>query len=141
MANTTGVSVSFKVDSMAAILTAGISTLKAALYLASASVSGATTAYTTTGEASGTGYTAGGVAVTAANAPSASGTNAIWTPTAPIVYTTISPPSAVDTVMIYDTARTNKAIGTWNFGSQTIVAGTLTLNMPVNAAGTALLQS
>lgn len=140
MANTTGVSVSFKVDLMAAILPAGIATLKAALYLATASVSGASTAYTTSGEASGTGYTAGGVAVTAANAPSASGSNAIWTPSAPIVYSTITPPSAVDSIMIYDTARSNKAIGVWNFGSQTIVAGTLTLNMPANAVGTALLQ-
>ena len=138
MANSTAVSVSFKVDSMTAILPAAISTLKAALYLASATTNGSNTAYT--GEASGTGYTAGGVAVTAATAPSASGTNAIWTPTASIVYTTITPPSAVDTIMIYDTARSSKAIGTWNFGSQTITAGTLTLTMPANAVGTALLQ-
>lgn len=140
MSNSTAVSVQFKVDSMTAILPAAISTLKAALYLTSATTNGSNTAYTATGEASGTGYTAGGVAVTAATAPSASGTNAIWTPTASIVYTTITPPSAVDTIMIYDTARTNKAIGTWNFGSQTITAGTLTLTMPANAVGTALLQ-
>lgn len=140
MANTTGVSISYKVDSMAAILPAGISTLKAALYLATATVNGTTTAYTATGEASGTNYTAGGVAVTAANGPSASGSNAIWTPSAAIVYSTITVSGAVDAIMIYDTARSNKAIGVWNIGSQTITAGTLTLNMPVNAVGTALLQ-
>lgn len=140
MANTTAVSVQFKVDSMAALLPAGISTLKAALYLTSATTNGSNTTYTTTGEATGTGYTAGGVAVTAANAPSASGTNAIWTPTAPIVFSTITPSAAVDSIMIYDTARSNKAIGVWNFGTQTITAGTLTLTMPTNAVGTALLQ-
>lgn len=140
MSNTTAVSVQFKVDTMASILPAGITTLKAALYLASATVNGSTTAYTSTGESSGPGYTAGGVAVTAANAPNASGTNAIWTPTEAIVYSTITPPSAVDSILIYDTARSNKSIGVWNFGSWTITAGTLTLSMPAHAVGTALLQ-
>ena len=140
MANTTAVSVQFKVDSMTAILPGAIGTLKAALYLTSATTNGSNTAYTATGEPTGAGYTAGGVAVTAATAPSASGTNAIWTPTASIVFTTITPSGAVDSVMIYDTARTNKAIGVWNFGTQTITAGTLTLTMPANGVGTALLQ-
>lgn len=44
-------------------------TFKAALYLASATVNAGTTAYTVTGEASGAGYTAGGVTVTNATAP------------------------------------------------------------------------
>ena len=49
-------------------------TFKAALYLTSSpggNQSAATTAYGTTGEVSGAGYTAGGVAVTNANAPTA----------------------------------------------------------------------
>ena len=36
-------------------------TFKAALFLTSATIDAATTAYSTTGEVSGTGYTAGGV--------------------------------------------------------------------------------
>jgi hypothetical protein len=47
----------------------GADTLKAALYLASATINAATTAYTVTGEVSGTGYSAGGVTVTNANPP------------------------------------------------------------------------
>lgn len=140
MANTTAVSVQFKVDSMTAILPGGISTLKAALYLASATTNGSNTSYTATGEVSGAGYTAGGVAVTAANAPSSTGTTAFWTPSASIVYSTVTLATAFDSVMIYDTARTNKAIGVWNFGSTTVNAGTLTLTMPTNDASTGLLR-
>ena len=140
MANTQAVSVQFKQDSMTAILPAAISTLKAALYLASATTNGSNTAYTATGEVSGTGYTAGGVAVTAATAPAVTGTTAYWTPSAAIVYTTVTLGTAFDALMIYDTARSNKAIGVWTFGSQTITAGTLTINMPTNDSSNALLR-
>lgn len=141
MANTTAVSVQFKLDSLTAILPAAIATLKAALYLVSATTNGANTAYTATGEVSGTNYVAGGVAVTAATAPSSSGTTAFWTPSASIVYPNVTLATAFDSVMIYDTARSNKAIGVWNFGSQTVTAGTLTLTMPANDAANALLRA
>lgn len=141
MANTTAVSVQFKLDSMTAILPAAIATLKAALYLVSATTNGSNTAYTATGEVSGTNYTAGGVAVTAATAPAVSGTTAYWTPSASIVYPNVTLSTAFDSVMIYDTARSNKSIGVWNFGSQTVTAGTLTLTMPANDAANALLRA
>lgn len=141
MANTTSVSQQFKLDSMTAILPGGISTLKAALYLTSATTNGTNTTYTATGEVSGTGYTAGGVAVTAETAPALSGSTACWTPSAPIVYSGVTLATAFDALMIYDTARENKAIGVWNFGSQTITAGTLTMTMPANDAANALLRS
>lgn len=140
MANTQAISVQFKTDVLTAILPGAIGTLKAALYLATATINGSTTAYSATNEVSGIGYSAGGVAVTAATAPTSSGTTAYWTPSAAIVYTTVTLTTAFDCVLIYDTARTNKAIGAWTFGSQTVTAGTLTLNMPANAAGTALIQ-
>ena len=139
MSNSTAVSVQFKLDSMLAILPANISTLKAALYLTTASIGATTTAYTATGEVSGAGYTAGGIAVTAANAPSISSNAVIWTPSANLVYSGVTLTTAFDCVLIYDTARSNKAIGSWNFGSNTCT-GTMTLTMPVNAAGTALIQ-
>lgn len=141
MANSTAVSVQFKLDALTAILPGAISTLKAALYLASATTNGSNTAYTATGEVTGTNYTAGGVAVTAATAPTSSGTTAYWTPSANIVYTNVTLSTAFDCVMIYDTARTNKAIGTWTFGSQTVTAGTLTLTMPTNDSANALLRA
>lgn len=141
MANTTAVSVQFKLDALTALLPAALGTLKAALYLASATTNGSNTAYTATGEVSGTNYTAGGVAVSAANAPASSGTTAYWTPSANIVYTTVTLATAFDAVMIYDTARSNKAIGVWTFGSQTVTAGTLTLTMPTNDSANALLRA
>lgn len=141
MANSTAVSVQFKQDSMTAILPAAIATLKAALYLVSATTNGSNTAYTATGEVSGTNYTAGGVAVTAATAPQVTGTTVYWQPSANIVYTSVTLATAFDCVMIYDTARANKAIGTWTFGSQTVTAGTLTLTMPANDSANALLRA
>lgn len=114
--------------------------LKAALYLVSGSVGAGTTAYSATAEVSGTGYSAGGVAVTNAVAPTTSGTTAFWTPSAAIVYTTVTLSTAFDTVLLYNSTQSNRSILAFNFGSTTITAGTLTLNMPSNAAGTALIN-
>ena len=115
-------------------------TVKAALYLASATTNGSNTAYTATGEVSGTNYTAGGVTVTNATAPSTSGTTGIWTPSASIVYTTVTLSTAFDATMIYNSTQSNRAIGVYTFGSQTITAGTFTLTMPTNDATHALIQ-
>ena len=51
-------------------------TFKAALYLASATLNASTTVYSSTGEVTGTNYTAGGVTISSWNAPSTSGTTA-----------------------------------------------------------------
>lgn len=115
-------------------------TVKAALYLASATTNGSNTAYTATGEVSGTGYSAGGVTVTNATAPSTSGSTGIWTPSASIVYTTVTLTTAFDAVMLYNSTQSNKAIGVYTFGSQTITAGTFTLTMPTNDASNALIR-
>jgi len=114
---------------------------KAALYLAGSSIGAATTAYSATGEVSGTGYTAGGVAVTFGTAPSTSGTSAIVTPSASIVYTGVTLATSFDTVLIYNNSAAGKnAVSAHTFGAQTITAGTLTLTMPTNAVGTALIE-
>jgi hypothetical protein len=115
-------------------------TVKAALYLASATTNNTNTAYTATGEVSGTGYSAGGVTVTNATAPSTSSGVGIWTPSASIVYTTVTLSTAFDAVMLYNSSQSNAAIGVWTFGSQTVTAGNFTLTMPANASGTALIQ-
>jgi len=118
----------------------GADSFKAALYLTTATINAATTAYTVTGEVSGTNYTAGGVAVTNATAPTTSGTTAYWTPSASITYTTVTLSTAFDTVLIYNSTQANRAVSVHTFGAQTITAGTFTLVMPTNAAGTALLN-
>jgi hypothetical protein len=118
----------------------GADTLKAALYLASATINAATTAYTVTGEVSGAGYSAGGVTVTNATAPTTGGTTGYWTPSASITYTTVTLTTAFDCVLIYNSTQSNKAISAHTFGSQTVTAGTFTLTMPVNDASNALIR-
>lgn len=153
MANSSGVCSSFKSEVLlgkhqlgAVTLTSRTSltaptkdSLKAALYLSSATTGPSNTVYTATGEASGTGYTAGGIAVTNATDPSTSGTTGIWTPSASLVYTTVTI-GPVNAVMIYNDTQADAAIEVITFSAQTPVAATLTLTMPAHAAGTALLN-
>lgn len=115
-------------------------TFKAALYLASATVNAATTAYSASDEVSGTGYTAGGVTVTFGTPPSTSGTTAFVTPSASITYSAVTLSTAFDAVLIYNSTQSDKAVSVHTFGSQTVTAGTFTLTMPVNDASTGLIR-
>jgi len=120
-------------------------TLKAALYLASATMNASATVYTAVNEVSGTGYSAGGVVVTNATAPTSTNTSAtagvaFFTPSASITYTTVTLTTAFDAVLIYNFTQSNKAISVHTFGSQTITAGTFTLTMPSNTTSTALIR-
>jgi hypothetical protein len=114
--------------------------VKAALYLASATVNASTTAYSATNEVTGSGYSAGGVTVTNGTDPTTSGTTAIWTPSASIVYPTVTLTTAFDAVLLYNSSQSNKAISVHTFGSQTVTAGTFTLTMPVNDSSNALIR-
>lgn len=150
MANAQAMTTSFKVDLLNAVHAFSTSvpahtastadTFKAALYLASGSLGATTTAYSTTSEVSGTNYTAGGITVTNATAPTSTGTTAYWTPSASLTYTTVTLSTAFDTVLLYNNSQSNKAVSVHTFGSQTITAGTFTLTMPTNAASTALIN-
>ena len=113
---------------------------KAALYLASATVNATTTAYSSTGEVSGTGYTAGGVAVTFGTAPSSTSTTAFITPSASIVFSGVTLATAFDAVLLYNSSQSNKAVSVHTFGSQTVTAGTFTLTMPTNDSSTGLIR-
>ena len=114
--------------------------VKAALYLVSATTGASNTTYTATGEVSGTNYSAGGVTVTNATDPSTSGTTGIWTPSASIVYTTVTLSTAFDCVMLYNSTQSNRSISTHTFGSQTVTAGTFTITMPTNDSTNALIR-
>ena len=149
MANTQAMCTSFKteiLDGIHALGTTviragtGADTLKAALYLASATVNASTTAYSATGEVTGSGYSAGGVTATNANQPANSGTTAYWTPSASFTYTSVTLTTAFDAVLIYNSSQGNKAISVHTFGSQTVTAGTFVLSMPTNDASTGLLR-
>jgi len=138
MANTQAISGAMKQAALSAVVDG--KTLKAALYLASATTNGTNATYTSTGEVSGTNYTAGGVSVTNGNNAGLTSTTAYWTPSASITYTTVTLGTAFDSVMIYSTTDSNRNLGVYTFGSQTITAGTLTLSMPTNDATTGLIR-
>ena len=150
MANTQAMCSQFKVDILNGLHAFGASVVrgattkdsyKAALYLVSATRNATDTVYNTTGEVSGTNYTAGGVAVTTGTAPTLSGTTAIFTPSASIVFTTVTLATAFDAVLIYnDTSSTKLAVSVHTFGSQTVTAGTFTITMPTNDASNALIR-
>jgi hypothetical protein len=120
-------------------------TFKAALYLASATYNAATTAYSVTGEVSGTNYTAGGITVTNGTSPLSTNSSttagvAYWTPSASLTYTNVTLTTAFDAVLIYNSSASNKAVSVHTFGSQTVTAGTFTLTMPSNTTTTALIR-
>jgi hypothetical protein len=149
MANSQAICTSFKVELLqgkhalgTTVVRAGTTkdTIKAALFLASASRGAGDTVYNTTGEVSGTNYTAGGVAVTNGTEPTNTSTTAHWTPSASIVYTTVTLSTAFDAVLLYNSTQGDKAIAVYTFGSQTIFAGTFTLTMPTNDGTTGLLR-
>ncbi len=149
MANTQAMCTSFKKEILSGIHALGTTviragtgadTIKAALYLASATVNAATTAYSAIGEVSGTGYTAGGITVTNATAPTSSGTTAYWTSSADFTYTTVTLTTSFDCVLIYNSTQSNKAISAHTFGAQTITAGTFVLSMPTNDSTNALIR-
>jgi len=149
MANTQAMATSFKGELLTATHnfgtaptrgTSAADSFKAALYLASATINASTTAYTATGEVTGTNYTAGGVPITAWNAPTTSGTTGYTTPTASITYTTVTLTTAFDAVLIYNSTQSNKAVSVHTFGSQTVTAGTFTLTMPTNNSTSALIR-
>ena len=165
MANTQAMTTTFMQELMTGTHNFGVAPVRAttaadtfygALLLASGTFNASSTDYTGTvgsvtmsGEVSGTGYTAGGVAITNATAPSSTNTSATagtayWTPSASITYTTVTLTTAFDAVMIYNytqgTAGAYPAVSIHTFGSQTITAGTFTLTMPSNTTSTALIR-
>jgi hypothetical protein len=134
----------------------GADTYYGALLLASGTFNASSSNYTGTvgsstmsGEVSGTGYTAGGVAITNATPPTATNSSAtagvaFWTPSASITYTSVTLATAFDAVMVYNFtqggAGAYPAVSIHTFGSQTITAGTFTLTMPTNNTTNALIR-
>jgi len=149
MANSQAMCTSFKTEILSGIHAFGTSvvrastaadTLKAALYLASASQGAGTTAYAVTGEVSGTNYSAGGITVTNATAPTSTGTTAYWTPSASFSWTNVTLSTSFDCALVYNSTQGNKAISVHTFGAQTVTAGNFTLTMPTNDATNALVR-
>lgn len=149
MANTQAVCNSFKAEVLSGVHALGTTVaragttadvIKAALFLASATINASTTAYSTTGEVSGSGYTAGGITVTNATPPAVTSGVGHWTPSASLAFGTVTLATAFDCVLLYNSTQGNKAIAAYTFGSQTVTGGSFTLTMPANTDAAALLR-
>jgi len=131
-----GLCSSFKQESWLGIHDLDTDVLKLALYTATANLSQATTAYTLTGEVSGTGYTAGGEILTGVQVL-LSGTTA---------YVTFNNPMWTGASfvcrggLIYNTSKADRAIAVLDFGADKTASGNFTIQLPASTATTALLR-
>ena len=143
MANTSAICNSFKVEFLTAThnFTASTgNTFKIALFTSSATLGAGTTAYAATGmnEMSGTGYTAGGKALTSV-------TPSLDSSTACCDFDDISWTSATFTAnacLIYnDSASGDPAVCAVAFGGdKSVSSGTFTIQFPAKAATTAIVR-
>jgi len=149
MANTQAMCTSFKVEILGGVHAIGTpptrgttakDTFKAALFVDTATLGAGTTAYSSTNEVAGAGYTAGGITVTNATVPASTGTTAFWTPSASLTFSNVTLTTAFDAVLVYNSTQSDKAVAVYTFGSQTVTSGTFILTMPTNDASTGLLR-
>jgi len=141
MAITQAMCTSFKKELLEAkhnFLASGGNTFKLALYTSSATMTAATTAYSTSQEASGTNYTAGGAALTNIN-PTSSGTTG-FTDFADLTFGTAT--VTARGCMIYnDTASGDPAVAVFDFGGdKTSTAGSFTIQFPTADASNAVIR-
>jgi|TARA_R110000803_G_scaffold168001_1_gene231235 carbon monoxide dehydrogenase subunit G len=117
----------------------GGDTLKIALYTSSATLGSTTSAYTTTNEVSGTGYTAGG-ATLASQAVAYDATNKVaFFDAADPAFTTAT--ITARGALIYNNTKSNASIAVLDFGSDfTSTAGTFTVQLPSAAHNTAIIR-
>ena len=141
MAITSAVCTSFKVELLKGVhnftATTG-NTFNIALYTSDASLGAGTTAYTTSNEVSGTGYTAKGNALT-------SQTPVLSTDTAVCDFSDVSWTSASFTangcLIFNDSATGDPAVCAIAFGSdKTVTSGTFTIQFPPAAASNAIVR-
>jgi hypothetical protein len=110
-------------------------TIKVALYTGAATLNQDTTAYTTTNEVSGTGYTAGGVVMTGVTL-NTSGYTAYVNFANVIFNASVTARGA----LIYNASKSNKSVAVLDFGSDK-TSTNFTITMPANTATSALIRS
>jgi hypothetical protein len=110
---------------------------KLALYTSAATLSAATTSFTTVGQVSGTGYTTGGKALVN------SGTSVVST-TAFTSFADLSFQNVTLTArgcLIYNTSFSNSAVAVLNFGAdKTATSGTFTIQFPAFTSSAAIIR-
>ena len=110
---------------------------KLALYTSSATLNASTTAYSTSNEVSGTGYTAAGAALTRVT-PTTSGTTA-FCDFADLTFS--SSTITANGALIYNDTQSDKAVCTLAFGGdKTSTAGDFTIQFPTADASDAIIR-
>lgn len=137
---------SFKVELLQAVHNFGPTspnTFKVALYTGAANIGPTTTVYTTSGEVTGTGYTAGGNTLTISTSPT-SGNNVSNVPTAYVSFNNTSWTSATFTArgaLIYNVTQGNKSVAVLDFGSdKTVSNDTFQIIFPTPDANSAIVR-
>lgn len=138
MAITQAMCTSFKVDLLDGEQDFGADTFKIALFTSTATLDASTTAYATTNETTGTGYTAGGNTLSVSTTPTSSGTTAYIS----FANTTWSTASITARgALIYNSTNANKAVAVLDFGAdKTSTAGDFTINFPTADATSAIIR-
>jgi hypothetical protein len=140
MAITQAMATSFKKELLEAkhnFLASGGNSFKLALYTSSATMSAATTAYSTNQEASGTNYTAGGSALTNIN-PTSSGTTG-FTDFSDLTFGTAT--ITARGCMIYNDTNADRTVAVFDFGGdKTSTAGSFTISFPTADASNAVIR-
>ena len=141
MAITTAMCTTFKKEILEAVhnfKNSGGSTFNLALYTSSATLGASTTAYTTSNETSGTGYTAKGAALTRVD-PSNDGTTAI-TDFTDLTFSSSSI-TARGAFIFNESASGDPAVCALDFGSdKTSNAGDFTIQFPTPDASNAIIR-
>lgn len=138
MTTTAALCNSFKQEILAMTPHTAADVYKIALYTdAAATLNKSTTAYTATGEVTGTGYTAGGMALSGFS-PTLDADTGILDWTTDPVWSTAT--ITADTALIYNSSRANKAVGVIKFSSASSTNGPYTVQLPVPAAATGLAR-
>lgn len=134
---TAGLTNSFKEELLLGVHDFSTDVMKMALYTSSAVLGPSTTVYTTSGEVSGVGYTAGGEILVNVTVSLAQGIafvsfdNPTW----------IAATFATRGALIYNSTKSNKSVGVLNFGiDQTMLSQQFQVQLPANNADNALIR-
>jgi VCBS repeat-containing protein len=140
MAITQSMATSFKKELLEGkhnFLASGGNSFKLALYTSSATMGAATTAFTTTNQATGTNYSSGGNALTNVD-PSSSGTTA-FTDFADLTFGTAT--ITARGCMIYNDTNADRNVAVFDFGGdKTSTAGSFTITFPTADASNAIIR-
>jgi len=147
MAISQAMATSFKVDLLNGVHAFGTTvargstnadTFKIALYTSSATLDATTTAYSTTNEVSGTGYTAGGNTLSVSQTPTSTSTTA-WLDFADSTFA--SSTITANGALIYNATNSNKAVAVLAFGGdKTSTNGDFTIVFPTADSSNAIIR-